>query len=181
MAASEGTVVRAERTAERLADSRLAAPAVFAAALAVYGLVSLGLPLQAGRDLARYLLDYAQLFDTDVVFPNALLARTPGTPLVTGVLLEAGPVVAETGGALLYALSLVAWFSIARRFGALTALATAAALLLYPGYVLLFHQLASDALFAAAFALVALLLVRATELPTAARAGVLGLGVAAAV
>ena len=181
MAASEGTVVRAERTAERHAGSRLAAPAVFAAALVVYGIVSLGLPLQAGRDLARYLLDYAQLFDAHVVFPNALLARTPGTPLVTGVLLEAGPVAAETGAALLYALSLVAWFCIARRFGALTALATAAALLLYPGYVLLFHQLASDALFAAAFALVALLLVRATELPTAARAGVLGLGIAAAV
>ena len=35
--------------------------------------------------------------------------------------------------------------------------ATAAALLAYPGYVLLFHELASDALFAAAFALVALL------------------------
>ena len=128
MAASEGTVVRAERTAGRLADSRLAAPAVFAAALGVYGLVSLGLPLQAGRDLARYLLDYAQLFDAHVVFPNALLARTPGTPLVTGVLLEAGPVAAETGAALLYALSLVAWFCIARRFGALTALATAAAM-----------------------------------------------------
>ena len=88
---------------ERFAESRLAAPAVFAAALVVYGLVSLGLPLQAGRDLARYLLDYAQLFDAHVVFPNALLARTPGTPLVTGVLLEAGPVVAETGAAILYA------------------------------------------------------------------------------
>ena len=35
------------------------------------------------------------------------------------------------------------------------AVATAAALLLYPGYVLLFHELASDAVFAAAFALVA--------------------------
>ena len=166
---------------ERLAESRLAAPAVFAAALVVYGLVSLGAPAPGGPRPGAIPPRLRQLFDAHVVFPNALLARTPGTPLVTGVLLEAGPVAAETGAAILYALSLVAWFCVARRFGALTALATAAALLLYPGYVLLFHQLASDALFAAAFALVALLLVRAAELPTAARAGVLGLGVAAAV
>ena len=181
MAASEGTVVRAGGTVERLAESRRAAPAVFAAGLLVYGLVSVGLPLAAGRDLARYLLDYAQLFDAHVVFPNALVARTPGTPLVTGALLDAGPLVAETGAAILYGLSLVAWFCVARRFGAWTAVATAVALLVYPGYVLLFHQLASDALFAAAFALVALLLVRASERPTAERAVVLGLGVAAAV
>ena len=82
---------------------------------------------------------------------------------------------------MLYAFSIVAWFRVARRFGSATAIATAAALLVYPGYVLLFHQLASDALFAAAFALVALLLARAFEAPTPGRAAVLGLGVAALV
>ena len=84
----------------------------------------------------------------------------------------------EVGAAVLYALSILAWFCVARRFGPVAAVATAAALLAYPGYVLLFHQLASDALFAAAFALVALLLARAVELPTAGRSGALGLGVA---
>jgi hypothetical protein len=181
VAAPGGTVVRAGRALERFAESRHAAPAVFAAALAVYGAVSVALPLQAGRDLARYLLVYAQLFDAHVVFPNALLARTPGTPVVAGVLLDAGPVASELGLAVLYALSLVAWFCVARRLGPLAALATAAALLVYPGYVLLFHELASDALFAAAFALVALLLARAVERPTGLRAGALGLGVAALV
>ena len=181
MAAPGRTVVRVGPALERFVESRQAAPAVGAAALAVYALVSIGLPLRAGRDLARYLLTYAQLVDAHVVFPNALVARTPGTPLVTGLLLEAGPVVSEIGAAALYAGSIVAWFCVARRFGPAAALATAAALLLYPGYVLLFHQLASDALFAAAFALVALLLARVVELPTAMRAGALGLGVAAAV
>jgi len=181
VAATKVRVGRDNGMLERFVGSRYAVPAVLGASLAVYAIVSIGLPLQAGRDLARYLLHYAQLFDAQVVFPNALLSRTPGAPLVTGLLLEGGPVVSEVGAALLYALSVVAWFCVARRFGALTAVATAAALLLYPGYVLLFHQLASDALFAAAFALVALLLARATELPTAGRVGVLGLGVAAAV
>jgi hypothetical protein len=178
---ASSTVVRVGGDLERFVESRRAAPAVLAASLVVYAAVSVALPLQAGRDLPRYLLDYAQLFDTHVVYPNALLGRTPGTPLITGVLLDGGPVVSELGAAVLYALSVLAWFYVARRFGSVAALATAVALLAYPGYVLLFHELASDALFAAAFALVALLLARAVERPSAGRAAALGLGVAALV
>jgi hypothetical protein len=166
------------RALERFAGSRRAAPTVFLASLAVYGAVSLALPLQAGRDLPRYLLHYAQLFDGHVVYPFALVSRTPGTPLVAGPLLEGGPIVAEAGAAALYALSVAAWFLVARRFGPAAAIATAVALLAYPGYVLLFHELSSDALFAAAFALVALLLARALEVPSAPRAAALGASVA---
>jgi hypothetical protein len=181
VAAPGRTFDRVARGIDAFAGSPRAPLAVFAVALALYTAVSVALPLYAGRDLARYLLVYAQLFDAHVVFPNALVGRTPGTPLVAGLLLDAGPVASEIGFACLYALSMVAWFCVARRFGGVAAVATAAALLLYPGYVLLFHQLASDALFAAAFALVALLLVRAVERPTAWRAGALGLGIAALV
>jgi len=169
---------RAWRSSERFAEGPRAAPALIAAALAVYALVSLALPLAAGRDLARYLLVYAQLFDADVVYPHAVLTRTPVAPLVTGGLLDAGSLVAEVGMAVLYALSVLAWCSVARRFGPAAALATAAALLLYPGYVLLFHQLASDAVFAAAFALFAVAVARMLELPTPARAAALGGSVA---
>ena len=91
--------------------------------------MSFALPVQAGRDLPRYLLVYGQLFDAHVVFPNALLARTAVTPVVTGLLLEGGPIVSEAGLAVLYALSIVAWFCVARRFGPVAALTTAAALL----------------------------------------------------
>jgi hypothetical protein len=89
------------RALERFADSRGAGPALFAVALVAYALVSVAVPLEAGRDLARYLLAYAQLFDADVLYPHALLTRAPGTPLVAGGLLEAGPLVAEAGCALL--------------------------------------------------------------------------------
>ena len=178
MAGPGGTVVRVGRGLERFAESRLATPVVFGAALVVYALVSFATPLQAGRDLPRYLLDYAQLFDSRVTYPYAILSRTPGTGIVAGGLLDLGPVAGEAAVAVLYALSITAWFAVARRFGAAASLTTAVALLAYPGYVLLFHELASDALFAAAFALVALLLVRVVETPTAGRSVALGLGIA---
>jgi hypothetical protein len=80
--------------------------------------------------------------------------------------------------ALLYALSVTAWFSASRRFGPAASIATVTALLLYPGYVLLFHQLSSDAVFAAGFALFALLVVRAFERTTTGRVAALGGGIA---
>jgi hypothetical protein len=156
-------------------------PTVFGLALLVYALVSLAVPLGAGRDLARYLLVYAQLFDAHVVYPHAMLSRTPLSPLVVGGLLDAGPVVAEVGAATLYAVSIASWFAVARRFGPTTAIATAVALLLYPGYALLFHRLSSDAVFATGFALLAVLVARAVERPSPARAAALGGGVAAVV
>ena len=169
------------RALERFAEGRAAVPSLVALALLVYAVVSVALPLAAGRDLGRYLVVYAQLFDGHVVYPYALASRMPGTPIVVGVLLEAGSIVAEIGAALLYALSILAWCAVARRFGPAAAIATATALLLYPGYVTLFHQLSSDSVFAAGFALVAWLFARALEWPTASRAAALGAGVAAVV
>lgn len=166
------------RALELFAEGRRAGLTVFVAALAVYALVSLTIPLEEGRDLARYLLVYAQLFEWDVLYPHALLTRAPGTPLVAGGLLEGGPLVAEVGSAVLYAASVLAWCAVARRFGPAAAIATAVALLTYPSYVLLFHRLSSDALFAAAFALFALLLARALERPQPWRWAALGAGVA---
>lgn len=177
MTTARGRVVRAARAVASLSEHRAALPVVFGAGLVVYALVSFALPLQVGRDLPRYLLVYAELFDAHVVFPTAMLQRTPGTPIVVGTLLEAGPLAAELAFAVLYALSIAAWFCVARRYGPLVAVATAVALLAYPGYALLFHELASDALFAAAFALVALLVVRVVEVTSLARSAALGLGV----
>jgi hypothetical protein len=165
----------------RFAEGPNAAFAVVAAALGVYALVSVAVPLAAGRDLARYLLVYAQLLDEHVVYPHAVLTRTPVAPLVAGGLADLGPLAAEAAAAVLYALSVLAWCAVARRFGAAAAIATALALALYPGYVLLFHQLSSDAVFAAAFALLAVALARALELPGPGRAAMLGAAVALAV
>jgi hypothetical protein len=150
---------------------------VLGLALAVYALYSVAWPLAAGRDLGTYLRVYVQLFH-HAVYPQALTARTPVGPLVTGGLLDAGAVVAEVAMALLYALSVLAWCAVARRFGPAVAVTTAVALLAFPGYVMLFHRLSTDALFAAAFALCALLLARFGEGPTAVRAAAVGATVA---
>jgi hypothetical protein len=166
------------RSLERFAESRAAAPTLLALALAVYGIVSIALPLAAGRDLGRYLMVYTQLFDDHVVYPYALLTRTPVAPLMTGGLLELGPVAAELGAAMLYALSILGWTVAARRFGTAAAVATAAALLLYPGYVLLFHELSSDAVYAVGFAGFAVLVAREWERATVWRAAAVGAGVA---
>ena len=175
-----GALRRHWHALERFAASRRATPALLLAALLVYGLVSLALPLSPGRDLGRYLVVYAQLFG-DVVYPYALVSRPPGTPLVAGAMLDLGPIAAEAGAAALYALSILAWCSVARRFGPAAAIGTAVALLAYPGYVLLFHKLSSDAVFAAAFAFTAPLLARALERPSAGRTAALGAGVAACI
>jgi hypothetical protein len=162
----------------RLTESRHAAIVLFLLALAVYGLVSLALPVGPGRDLGTYLRVYDQLFDS-VVYPQAMAARTPGAALVAGPLLDTGSaVVVEVAMALLYALSILSWCAVARRFGAAAAILTAAGLLAYPGYAILFHALSTDALFAAGFAFTAPLVVRLLERPSAGRAAAVGGAVA---
>ena len=102
-------------------------------------------------------------------------------PIVVGVPLDlTGGWGAQVVFTLLFAASVLAWTRVALAFGNRAALVTAVALILYPGYGSLFHELASDAVAAAAFAGWALTLRRAVARPTAARFAVVGLMVAAA-
>lgn len=147
--------------------------------LAVYAVRAIGWPLVAGRDLDEYLYGYIQFLDWHPLLPWSMLFRTPVTPIVAGILLDVGGgVLAEPLMAVLFAGSIVAWAVAARAFGARTALAVAAALLVYPAYGLMFHELSSEPLFAAAFAGWALLVTRAAQHPTVARFAFVGLGVA---
>jgi hypothetical protein len=166
-------------TLERLASRPLGAVLVFAAALAVYALRAAAWPLTAGRDLDEYVYAYLQLLDADPVLPWSLLFRTPVTPVVAGLSLDmVGGALAEAVFALLFAGSVVAWTVTARFFGPWVAIAVAAALLVYPAYGLLFHAVNSEPVFAAAFALWALLLVRAVERPSTGRWAAVGLAIA---
>jgi hypothetical protein len=169
---------RALARAEALAGSRRGAVVLFAAALAVYAVQSIAWPLGPGRDLGSYLRYYGQLTSGDVLFPQAMLGRTPVAPVVAGGLLDAGGAVAEIVMALLFAASIVAWGAAALTVGRRVALAVAIALLLCPSYGALFHALSSDSLFAAGFAGWALLLARALARPSAAWFAALGVGVA---
>src|SRR5919204_499848 len=163
------------RSFEAWVGTRVSAVTLFAVALAVFALESIVLPAYPGRDMARYLQTYVQLGYHTPIYPPVLNTRGPLAALGVGVPLELGGWAAEIWLALLYALSIVAWARVAFVFGARAAVLTSALLLVYPGYGILFHQLASDALFAAAFAGWAVLLARAIQRPSVKTFLVVGL------
>jgi hypothetical protein len=179
MARNRGTLRRGLDELEHLASRQAGAFVLFALGLLAYTVQALAWPLRAGRDLDEYLYFWIQLFDRDTLLPWSMLFRTPGTPVVVGPLLDLwGGVLAEPVAALLYAGSIVAWSAAALAFGPRVALATAAALLLNPGYAMMFHELGSELVMAAAFAGLALLFIRATGRPTVGRFAVVGLAAA---
>jgi len=164
---------------ERLASRPRGALVLFVLALGVYGFHAIAWPLTIGRDLDEYLYAYVQLFDRDVLLPWSMLFRTPITPVFAGGSLNLlGGLLAEPLMALLYAAAVTCWVAASRYFGPRAALAVAVALLVYPGYALMFHELSSEPLTAAAFALWALLVARASFAPSTARFALVGLGVA---
>jgi hypothetical protein len=166
----------AERAAS-VAETNRGVGIVFVLSLAVWWLQALVIPLAAGRDLATYLGDYVQLFHGHPVDLGYVLGRTPIASLIAGGLLQVdGGALAEPVLSLLYAGSIVVWFLAARRFGGLAAVLTAVALLAYPGYGIVFHELSSDAVFAAAFAGWAWLVVRVLSAPSARGFALLGAG-----
>src|SRR6266511_1118247 len=116
--------------------------------------------------MSRYLETFFQLGYDVPVYPAVLNTRGPLSALGVGVPLAIGGWTAEIFLAVLYGLSIVAWGRVALTFGSLAAVLTSALLLVFPSYGILFHQLASDSLFAAAFAGWAVLLARAIQRPS---------------
>jgi hypothetical protein len=170
--------VRLARRAAAGAETRRGAAVVFVLALGVWWLEAIAMPLAAGRDLGTYLGGYVQLFQSHPIDLGYVLGRTPAATLVVGGALDLGNgVLAEPLVSLLYAGSVLAWFLTARRFGGGVAVLTAIVLVLYPGYGILFHELSSDAVFAAGFAGWSLLVVRALQQPSIARFACAGAGV----
>jgi hypothetical protein len=164
--------------AAAFAEGAAAPFAVLAAALVVWWVQALVIPLAPGRDFGTYAGAYVELFQRHPVDLGYILGRTPLAPLVVGVLLD--PFhgrLAEVGVSLLYAGTVLAWFLAARRFGGAAALVAVVVLLLYPGYGILFHQLASDAVFAAAFAGWSYLIVCTVLRPSTLRFALVGAGV----
>ena len=134
------------------------------------------MPVHPGRDMPRYIQGYVQLVHDYVVLPVVVSTRGPLAHLGVSVPLEIGGAAAAAWLALLYAGSIVAWGVVALRFGPRAAILTTGLLLVYPGYGILFHGLASDALFAAAFAGWAVILSRAIWRPSIVAFGAAGLG-----
>ena len=153
---------------------------VFALALAVFGVRSIALPVIPGRDFGTYIGYYVQMWDWHSVVPMSQLYRTPLAPLVIGGTLDLfGGWGLRVVMALLFAASVVAWTRTALTFGPRAALVTAVALLVYPGYGILFHTPASEPVAAAAFAAWGLAVARAWVAPSSGRFAVVGAATAA--
>jgi hypothetical protein len=172
-------LARALAWLEQLASRRLGAAVLFALGLVVYAVRAIGWPLIGGRDLDEYLFTYSQFFDWHPLLPWSLLFRTPLPGIVDGAALDiANGFFAEPLLAVLFAGSVVAWSAAARAYGARAALLVAVALLIYPAWGLMFHELSSEPLFAAAFSLWALLVVRLALRPSFRASLWVGLGIA---
>ncbi|HEU4971707.1 MAG TPA: hypothetical protein VFT35_07310 [Gaiellaceae bacterium] len=162
------------------AETRGGTIAVFLAALGVWWVQAIAMPLSSGRDFGTYVGAFIELFQSDPIDLGYVLGRTPIAPLVTGGLLAPfDGALAEPLMSLLYAGSILAWFLAARRFGGAAALLAVVVLLAYPSYGILFHEIASDSVFAMAFAGWSLLAVRVVDRPSTAGFALLGAGVAA--
>lgn len=145
----------------------------------MYTFRAIGWPLVGGRDLDEYLYGYVQFLDWHPLLPWSMLFRTPVPGIVDGTALDvAGGFFVEPLMAVLFAASVVAWSAAARSFSTRAAILVAVALLAYPAYGLMFHELSSEPIFAAAFALWAWLVVRASRQPSPARFALAGAGVA---
>jgi hypothetical protein len=173
-----GGALRLGDRAATVAESRRGVGAVFLVSLAVWWLEALVIPLGQGRDLGTYLGAYVQLFQAHPIDLGYVLGRTPVASLIVGGLLDfGGGALAEPVVSLLYAVSIVAWYLAARRFGGRAAVLTVVVLLAYPGYGIIFHELSSDAVFAAAFAGWSYLAIRVLFSPSVRGFALVGTGV----
>jgi hypothetical protein len=172
-------VTRAWQRLLAVVPTRGAAFALFGLAVVVYAIEAVGWPMAKGRDTWDYLAYYLQLFDRHPPLSELQLFRTPLTPIVVGLPLDAGGIwLLEAVFAVLYGLAIVAWSATALTFGRIPALFTAVLLLVYPAYATLYHQASSDAVFATGLALWALLLARTLRTPRGWRFAALGAGMA---
>lgn len=170
---------RALAFVEQALDRPAGLAAVFVLGLAVYAFRAIGWPLVSGRDLDEYLYTYVQFFDRHPLLPWPMLFRTPVPGIVDGVALDvAHGFFAEPLMAILFAGSVVAWTAAARAYSARAALLVALALLVFPAWGLMFHELSSENVFCAAFSLWAFLVVRAAQRPAVRRFAWLGLATA---
>jgi hypothetical protein len=153
--------------ATAIAGTRQGAAILVSASLVVFVIQSLGWPTAPGRDLEAYLAVYVDFWHTDAVFPWEMLGRVPVAPLVVGGLLDTGsPFLVETVSALLFAGSILLYARTALLFGRGPAVLVGAALVLYPGYGVVFHELASEIVFASGFSVWVAVVVRAALSPS---------------
>jgi hypothetical protein len=135
-------------------------------------------PLFAGRDAQTYLMYYLEMGAADPVFPQLMLFRTPGAPLVLGLSLDlGGHLFLEFLLGACYVLSILAVFAAGSFWDRRIGLVAALALMAYPGYGALCHSISADGLFAFGMAFWTLLICATAARPTLWKFALHGLAV----
>src|SRR5687767_588832 len=115
------------------------------------------------------------MWHAHAVFPELMLLRTPGAPLVLGPLFQlGGSALAEFGLGVCFAASVVAIAAAAASVSGRLAFAAALVVLAYPSNGALFHQYSSDPVAALGVSLLLLATIRVSVRPTVARFALLG-------
>ena len=119
---------------------------------------------------------YVDFWNGDPVLPWTMVNRTPVAPLVVGGILDLGsPVIVVAFAALLFAGTVLLYARTALRFGRGPAVLVSVALLLFPGFGIVFHEpLRATIVFAAAFAVWTAIAVEAALRPGVSRFALLG-------
>jgi hypothetical protein len=120
-----------------------------ALAVAAFAIQSVAWPLWPGRDAQTYLMYYLEMDAADPVFPQLMLFRTSLAPLLFGLSLDlGGAMAAEAVMGICYVVSILAVYCAGSFWSRWIGLGSALALLAYPAYGALYHNVSSDGLFA---------------------------------
>ena len=110
---------------------------------------SLAWPLSAGRDFESYILYYLEMGQTNPLYPLLMVFRTPIVPIFHGSVLQYGGAnLDELIMGILFCISILLIYKIGLRWNRRIAWGSALALILYPSYGLMYHQVSSEGLFA---------------------------------
>jgi hypothetical protein len=125
---------------------------LFAASAVVYVLQAFAWPLHPGRDLASYLIYYVDMSKATPTYCLLMAFRTPIVPLFIGLTnFLGGPLLLEVAQGLLFCCSILFMYSIGSHWSGRIGLMAAVALVLYPPYGALYHEVSADCVFAFAF------------------------------
>lgn len=128
---------------------------------------SLAWPLAPGRDYASYLTFFIQLRDGIVALPDVMSHRAPLVPLLLGIVGgNLGVLALEIVLGTMYVCGALVMYRIGKRFSPAAGWLGALALMVYPTYGWLSHQINSDYAFSFGFLCWALAIIRTAERPT---------------
>lgn len=124
----------------------------FCLALATQAVYRVAWPPERGRDFVTYTMYYVEFWRSDLRLPFIMNFRTPLAPFFIGGLAELGGLRAVSVGlSICYASAAASTYLLGAFWNRQTGWLSALAVLAYPAYGALFHEIASDAVFAAAF------------------------------